>query len=220
MSRGNRLCRVGETHRYPAKSPPVGCTHPTRNRYEVRTGPPWGGLSDDAGQLVDHVRQPLVADPDPDDRATPGLDELSQPGRAGPDPPDAGDPVPDGRDHVDCAGPRGVPVGPAHRSPDHDVPARRLEQHPEGAAEGRARLRDRGVEEAAAGRHGRPGGLRPGAAGRSPPGAERAELPGRREHDRRGEHRPGGRRQAGPGGFPRGYGASDRDRLRRQREPR
>ena len=46
---------------------------------------------------------------------------------------------------------------------------------PEGAAEGRARLRDRGVEEAAAGRHGRRGRLRPGAAGRGPAGAERAQ---------------------------------------------
>ena len=49
------------------------------------------------GRLVDHGRQPLVADPDPDDPAAPGLDELSQPGRAGAGPPDAGDPVPDGR---------------------------------------------------------------------------------------------------------------------------
>ena len=73
--------------------------------------------------------------------ASADLDELSQPGRAGTGPPGAGDPVPDGGDHPDRAGPGRAADGPAHRPPDDDLPARRLEQRPARAAEGRARLR-------------------------------------------------------------------------------
>ena len=91
---------------------------------------------------------------------------------------------------------------------------------PTRAAEGGARLRDRGVEETAAGRPGRRGGLRPGAAGRGPPCPQRAQPAGHREHDRPREHRPGRGRQAGAGDVSRGYGPADRRPLRRQREPR
>ncbi len=50
---------------------------------------------------------------------------------------------------------------------------------PARAAEGGARLRHRGVEEAAAGRPGRRDRLRQGAAGRGPAGPERAQPAGR-----------------------------------------
>ena len=55
-----------------------------------------------------------------------------------------------GGDHADRAGPGRAADGPAVRPADDDVPARRLQQRAPRAAEGRARLRHRGVEEAAA----------------------------------------------------------------------
>ena len=92
-----------------------------------------------------------------------------QPRRPGIAPPRAGDPVADGGDHPDRSGPRRIAVGAAHRPPGDHLPARRLQQCPARAAKGRARLRDRGIQETAPGRPGRSGGLRHASRGsRSP----------------------------------------------------
>ncbi len=176
--------------------------------------------SDDAGPMVGHGGQSLVADPDPADHPAPGVDELPQPRRARAGPPLAGDRIPRHGHNPDHPRAGASPVGAGHRPPDDDVSDRRLQQHPQGAPEGGARLRDRGVEEAAAGRHVRRGRLRPRAAGRGAAGAQRAQPDGDREHHRPREHRLRRGRQTGPGHVSRGHRAAAGRALRRQREPR
>ena len=87
--------------------------------------------------------------------------------------------LPGGGDHADRPGPGRAADGPADRPADDDVPGRRLQQRAPRAAEGGARLRHRGVEEAAQGRPGRRDRLRQGAAGRGPAGPQRAQPAGR-----------------------------------------
>ncbi len=115
----------------PGGRQPVQCLgrrleQPSRSAFPALR-PAKEGSRDDAGQLVDLGRQPLVADPDSAGTPSAGLDELSQPGRAGDRPPGTGDPVPDRGDHLDRAGPGRVAVGAAHRSPGDDLFARRVQ---------------------------------------------------------------------------------------------
>ena len=147
--------------------------------------------------------------------------ELPQPGRAGAGAAGAGDPVPDGGHHADRAGPGRAAVGSADRPADDDVPGRRLATAcPAKQQKAGARLRDRGVEETAAGTTW-PGVVVFGKEPRVevPPAPSELNLLGIESTIDPENTDLGAAVKLALATLSRGHRAADRHALRRQREP-